>query len=81
MILYRLICTQIDFIALQVDINSLCAWTDENCMLFNALKFKYMVISRKEQPSLLSLIMYAHHLNIILHSLSIINHCVYKAEP
>ena len=30
-------------------------WTDENCLNFNAIKCKYMVISRGRQPTLPSL--------------------------
>ena len=48
--LYRLIRSQIDFLALQVDVDSLCIWTDENHLNFNGVKCKYMVISRNRQP-------------------------------
>ena len=50
--LYRLIRSQIDFLALQVNVDQLCVWTDENCLNFNTVKYKYMVISRKRQPTL-----------------------------
>ena len=50
--LYRLIRSQIHFLALQVDVDSLCIWTDENHLNFNCVKCKYMVISRKRQPTL-----------------------------
>ena len=53
--LYRIIRSQVDFLALQTDVDSLCDSTDENCLTFNALKCKYMVISRKQQPTLPSL--------------------------
>ena len=45
--LYRIIRSQVDFVALQINVDTLCVWTDENCLNFNAMKCKYMVISRK----------------------------------
>jgi hypothetical protein len=48
-VMYCPIRSQIDFFALQADIDSLCVWTDENCLNFNAAKYKYMIISRKRQ--------------------------------
>ena len=48
--LYRIVQLQVDFLALQIDIDSLYEWTDENCLTFNALKCKYMVISKKWEP-------------------------------
>ena len=50
--LYRVIRTASDYLALQLDINNLCAWTDDNLLMFNAIKCKYMIISRKRQPAL-----------------------------
>ena len=52
--LYCIIHSQVDFFALQIDVDTLCVWTDEHCLNFNAIKCKYMVISRKWQPTLLS---------------------------
>ena len=56
--LYHLIRSQIDFLALQVDVDSLCIWTDENHLNFNSVKCKYMVISRKRQPTYLATFTY-----------------------
>ena len=50
--LYRLIRSQSDSLALQFDVDSLCVWTDEHCLNLNTVKCKYMVISRKRQPTL-----------------------------
>ena len=50
--LYRLIHSQVDFLALQADVDCLSVWTDENHLNFNTAKCKYMVISRKKQPTL-----------------------------
>ena len=46
--LYRIIHSQADFISLQANVDTLCVWTDENRLKFNATKCKYMVISRKQ---------------------------------
>ena len=56
-LLYCITRSQVDFVALQIDIDvdTLCVWTDENCLNFNAIKCKYVVISRKRQPTLPSL--------------------------
>ena len=53
--LHHIIHSQVDFVALQINVDTLCVWTDENCLNFNAMKCKYMVISRKWQPTLPSL--------------------------
>ena len=45
LMLYCAIRSPIDFDALQVDINNLCAWTDDNMLTF---KCKYMLISRRK---------------------------------
>ena len=50
LMLYRAIRSPIDFDALQVDINNLCTWTDDNMLTFNETKCKYMLISRRKQP-------------------------------
>ena len=52
LMLYRTIHSQSDFLALQADVDRLCVWTDENCLTFNAVKCKYMIISRKREPTL-----------------------------
>ena len=49
---YRIIRSATDYHALQIDIDSLCCWTDRNLLTFNAKKCKYMLISRKKQPTL-----------------------------
>ena len=49
---YRIIRSATDYHALQMDINSLCRWTDRNLLTFNANKCKYMLISRKKQQTL-----------------------------
>ena len=49
---YRVIRSAIDYQALQIDIDSLCCWTDSNLLTFNAIKCKYMIVSRKKQPTL-----------------------------
>ena len=42
----------IDYQALQIDINSLYCWANNNLLTFNAIKCKYMTVSRKKQPTL-----------------------------
>ena len=49
---YRIIRSATDYHALQIDIDSLCRWTDRNLLTFNANKCKYMLISRKKQQTL-----------------------------
>jgi len=49
--LYRPIYTAIDYDLMQMDIDSLCSWTDNNLLCLNAIKCKYMIISRKKHPS------------------------------
>ena len=53
--LYRPIRTPEDYNQLQLDMNKLCTWTDNNLLTYNTNKCKYMVISRKKQPSLPSM--------------------------
>ena len=53
--LYRPIRTPEDYSQLQLDMNKLCTWTDNNLLTYNTNKCKYMVISRKKQPSLPSM--------------------------
>ena len=48
--LYRPIRSPVDYHSLQLDIDNLCAWTNENFMKFNASKCKFMVVSRKKHP-------------------------------
>ena len=52
MMLYRRIDSHSDFAALQDDVDRLSVWTDDNHLKFNALKCKFMVISRKRTPAL-----------------------------
>ena len=47
--IHRPIRTPEDFDMLQLDIDNLASWTDQNFLQFNASKCKYMVISRKRQ--------------------------------
>ena len=53
--LYRPIRTPEDYNQLQLDMNKLCTWTNNNLLTYNTNKCKYMVISRKKQPSLPSM--------------------------
>jgi len=50
--LYRPIYTATDYDLVQMDIDSLCSWTDNSLLHLNAIKCKYMIISRKKQPSI-----------------------------
>ena len=50
--LYRPIRTPDDYIQLQMDIDKLCVWPKNNLMQYNVNKCKYMIISRRKQPSL-----------------------------
>ena len=50
--LYHAIRTASDYFALHVGIDNLCAWTDDNLLMFNAIKCKYTINSRKRQPAL-----------------------------
>ena len=52
MMLYRPIHTAANFRLLQTDIDKPCNWTDNNLLKFNSRKCKYMIISRKIQPTL-----------------------------
>jgi len=40
-----------DYILMQQDIDSICAWVDQNLLLFNILKC-YLLFSRKPTPTL-----------------------------
>ena len=51
LLLYRAIRDTHDFSRLQQDINCLHHWIKENDLQFNAAKCKYMIVSRKRQPS------------------------------
>ena len=53
LLLYRAIRDYQDIMYIQQDINLLQSWIQENCLQFNALKCKYMLISRKRQPLVL----------------------------
>jgi len=49
MLLYRKIDHPEDYVALQMDINSVNNWIKGNYLRFNASKCKYMLISRRRQ--------------------------------
>ena len=49
MLLYRKIDHPEDYVALQMDINSVNNWIKGNYLMFNASKCKYMLISRRRQ--------------------------------
>ena len=51
-LLYRSIQKPVDYQHLQIDIDNLCEWTDDNHLQLNRTKCKFMVISRKRQPIL-----------------------------
>ena len=40
-VLYQIICSPMDSILLQQDVNSICAWVDQNLLLLNTLKCFY----------------------------------------
>ena len=52
LMLYRPIYSATDYYLLQMDIDNLCVWSDDNLLKFNGRKYKYMIISRRKQPSL-----------------------------
>ena len=51
--LYHPVYSATDYYSLQMDIDNLCVWSDDNLLKFNGRKCKYMIISRRIQPSLL----------------------------
>ena len=46
-LLYRPICTSVDYFMLQQDIDSISKWTSIIFMTFNCGKYKFMLVSRK----------------------------------
>ena len=50
--LYQIIHSPIDFILVQQNINSICAWVEQNSLLLNTLKCCYLLFSRKPTPTL-----------------------------
>ena len=52
LMLYRPIQSAIDYHFLQMDIDNLCVWSDNNLLKFNGRKCKHIIISRRKQPSL-----------------------------
>ena len=52
LMLYRPIQSAIGYHFLQMDIDNLCVWSDDNLLKFNGRKYKYIIISRRKQPSL-----------------------------
>ena len=53
LVLYRPIHSATDYHLLQIDIDNVCVWSDDNHLKFNGRKCKYMIITRRKQPSLL----------------------------
>lgn len=51
LLLFRPITKQSDFQTLQSDINSIQDWVLRNYLTFNSSKCKFMLVSRKKQPS------------------------------
>ena len=51
-LLYRPIQNVEDFAFLQNDVTKLCSWTNDNLLDFNAIKCKYMLISKRREPIL-----------------------------
>ena len=51
-LLYRRIQNIEDFAFLQNDVTKLCSWTNDNLLDFNAIKCKYMLISKRREPIL-----------------------------
>ena len=49
-LIYRSIHSPQDNIALQSDVDQMFAWSERNCLAFNASKCKQMLISRKQKP-------------------------------
>ena len=49
---YRPIHSATDYHLLQIDIDNICVWSDDNLLKFNGRKCKYMIITRRKQPSL-----------------------------
>ena len=52
LVLYRPIHSAADYHLLQIDIDNICVWSDDNHLKFNGRKCKYMIIIRRKQPSL-----------------------------
>ena len=52
LMLYRPIQSATDYHFLQMYIDNLCVWSDDNLLKFNGRKCKHMIISRRKQPSL-----------------------------
>ena len=50
--LYQIIHSPIDFLLVQQNINSICAWVKQNSLLLNTLKCCYLLFSRKPTPTL-----------------------------
>ena len=50
-LLYRVINTSDDFVALQEDIDKIGSWSNTNFLTLNRAKCKYMTISRRKAPS------------------------------
>ena len=48
LMLYRPIYSAIDYHLLQMDVNNICVWSDDNPLKFNGRKCKYMIISRRK---------------------------------
>ncbi len=50
LVLYRPVGSSCDYRLLQQDIDTISSWTSTNYLSHNPTKYKYMVISRKQQP-------------------------------
>lgn len=51
LLLYRAISSDSNYELLQRDIDKLFIWSEENHLRFNPIKCKYLVVSRKQNPS------------------------------
>ena len=46
-VLYQIICSPMDYILLQQDVDSICAWVDQNLLLLNTLKCCYLLFVKE----------------------------------
>ena len=51
-VLYQIIRSPMNYILAQQDIDSICAWVDQNLLLLDTLKCCYLLFSRKPTPTL-----------------------------
>ena len=57
-LLYRVVSHPEDFLAVQSDVRALEEWSDEQLLQLNPEKFKYMILSRKQQTIANNLTLY-----------------------